>query len=165
MNKNVIQMLFASLLLFTAVAVYTTGVRADDFSGIQTAKVVWDITTGKEKVFLDRMGLIKQTAVGLEKRGIKPEFVLVIHGKAAKFVTKTLKGTKFEKENVPGMSKAQTALQAFQRSGTSVEVCAIAMKRGKIEHSNVQPFATIQDNVFENLIVLQNKGYAYMPVH
>ena len=46
-----------------------------------------------------------------------------------------------------------------------MEVCAIAMKRAKIQHTNVQPFATIQDNVFENLIVLQNKGYAYMPVN
>ena len=111
------------------------------------------------------MGLIKQTADSLEKRGIKADFILVIHGKAAKFVTKTLKGTKFAKEKVAHMDKAQSALESLQKSGSHVEVCAIAMKRAKIQHTNVQPFATIQDNVYENLIVLQNKGYAYMPVN
>ena len=47
---------------------------------------------------------------------------------------------------------------------TKIEVCAIAMKRGKIEDKNVQPFAVIESNVWENIAVLQNKGYAYMPV-
>ena len=152
-------------MLLVSVALYTQAARADDFANAQSAKAVWDITTGDEKVFIDRMDLIKQTADSLQKRGIKPDFVLVIHGKAAQFVTKTLKGTKFAKAKVPGMKKAQSALKSLQSSGTPVEVCAIAMKRAKIEHSNVQAFATIQDNVFENLIVLQNKGYAYMPIH
>lgn len=157
--------LIVTLTLSYFIIMFSPLVQANDFAGIQNAKAVWDVTTGDEKVFVDRMGLIKQTADSLQKRGIKPDFVVVIHGKAAQFVTKTLKGTKFENQKVPGMAKAQSTLQSLQTSGTNVEVCAIAMKRAKIEHSNVQPFATIQDNVFENLIVLQNKGYAYMPVH
>jgi intracellular sulfur oxidation DsrE/DsrF family protein len=165
MTHNIHKILFVSLVCLLSLAAYTPAASADDFAGVQSAKAVWDITTGNEKIFLDRLDLIKQTAESLQKRGIKPDFVLVIHGKAAQFVTKTLKGTKFEKLKVPGMAKAQSALKSMQDSGTPVEVCAIAMKRAKIEHANVQPFATIQDNVFENLIVLQNKGYAYMPVH
>jgi len=157
--------LVTSLLAITGLVAAIPHASADDFAAAQSARAVWDVTTGDEKVFTDRMGLIKQTAESLQKRGIKPDFVIVIHGKAAQFVTKTLKGTKFAKLKVPGMSKAQSSLKSLQDSGTPVEVCAIAMKRAKIEHSNVQPFATIQDNVFENLIVLQNKGYAYMPVH
>ena len=165
MHTKKITGLFGALLILVAVSAYSTAASADDFVGVQSAKAVWDVTTGDEKVFIDRMDLIKQTAASLQKRGIKADFVLVIHGKAAQFVTRTLKGTKFAKSKVPGMARAQSALKSFQDSGTPVEVCAIAMKRAKIEHSNVQPFATIQDNVFENLIVLQNKGYAYMPVH
>ena len=159
MNKNIMLALSAILILFSA-----GKVTADDFAGVKSAKAVWDITVGDQKVFTDRIGLIKQTADSLRKRGIEPDFVLVIHGKAAQFVTRTLKGTKFKKK-VPGMAKAQAALESLQKRGTPVEVCAIAMKRAKIGHDNVQPFATIQDNVFENLIVLQNKGYAYMPIH
>lgn len=165
MNNNIIKSLLGSLILSLFMIGFAPTASADDFAGVKTAKVVWNITTGDEKVFIDRMGLIKQTADSFEKRGIKPDFVLVIHGKAAQFVTKTLKGTKFAGKKVPGMEKAQSALKSLKDSGTPVEVCAIAMKRAKIEHSNVQPFATIQDNVFENLIVLQNKGYAYMAVN
>jgi intracellular sulfur oxidation DsrE/DsrF family protein len=165
MNANIIKSLFGFLILSFFMIGFAPTASADDFSGIKTAKAVWNITTGDEKVFIDRMDLIKQTAESFKKRGIKPDFVLIIHGKAAQFVTKTLKGTKFAKKKVPGMDKAQSALKSLREGGSSVEVCAIAMKRAKIEHSNVQPFATIQDNVFENLIVLQNRGYAYMPVN
>jgi intracellular sulfur oxidation DsrE/DsrF family protein len=138
---------------------------ADDFAGIQTAKVVWNVTTGDEKVFLDRMDLIQQTADSLKKRGIKPEFVVIIHGHAAKFVAKDLKGTKFAKDKLPKLQQAHSSLASLTHNGVPVEVCAIALKRAKIKHSNVRDFAVIQENVFENLIVLQNKGYAYMAVN
>lgn len=155
-------MLFAGATLYAPTA---SAASASDFTGVKSVKAVWNITTGSEKVFIDRMQLIRQTADSLKKRGIKSDFVLVIHGKAAKFVTKTLQGTKFAKEKVPGMAKAQTVLKDLGGYGSKIEVCSIAMKRAKIKPSNVQPFAAIQENVFENLIVLQNKGYAYMPVN
>ena len=47
---------------------------------------------------LTRMGLIKETAEGLKKRGMRPEFGLAIHGPATKYVAKSLNGTKFEKD-------------------------------------------------------------------
>lgn len=154
------------IFLFSiSVCCLTSPVAADDLDNIHTAKAVWDVTTGDEKNFLDKMALIKQTAVGLEKHGIKPDFIIVLRGKAAKFITKSLKGTKFERHIVPNMDKAQNALSDLRQSGTQVEICAIAMSQAKITHDNVQPFAAVQQNVLENLIVLQNKGYAYMPVH
>ena len=153
------------LALLACAAISTTSARAEDFAGVKTAKAVWDITTGDEKIFVDRIGLIKKTADGLKKRGIQPDFVLVIHGPAAKFATKTLAGTKFEKEKLNNLDKAQSTLQNIMEEGSKIEVCSIAMERGKIAKDNVQPFAVIEDNVFENTIVLENKGYAYMPVH
>ncbi|MEJ2345924.1 MAG: DsrE family protein [Gammaproteobacteria bacterium] len=160
--KNVVylpMLAFAALLLFSGVS------SADDFAGLKEAKVVWNVTTGSEKVFLDRMDLIQQTADSLRKRGIKPVFVVVIHGPAAKFVAKDLHGTKFAKDKLPKLAKAHSSLESLKRKGTHIEVCAIAMKRAKIKHDNVRPYAVIEDNVFENLIALQAKGYAYMPVH
>ncbi len=138
---------------------------ADDFSGTTSAKAVWNVTTGDEKVFLDRMDLIQQTADSFKKRGIKPDFVVIIHGPAAKFVAKDLDGTKFAKDKLPKLEQAHKSLASLKQNGMPVEVCAIALKRAKIKHENVRDFAVIQDNVFENLIVLQNKGYSYMPVN
>ena len=132
--------------------------------GIRQVKVVWDITAGDEKVFTDRIGLIKETAESLKKRGLQPEFVLAIHGPAAKYVTKSLAGTKYEKDKIEKLGAIQTSMDNLKKDGMKIEVCAIAMKRGQIEDKNVQPFAVIETNVWENITVLQNKGYAYMPV-
>ena len=162
-------MLYKKIMFFSFLLVMLLGFNgpsmADDFAGVTAAKVVWNVTTGDEKVFLDRMDLIQQTADSLKKRGIKPDFVVIIHGPAAKFVAKELKDTKFAKDKLPKLKQAHSSLESLTHNGVPVEVCAIALKRAKIAHSNVRDFAVIQDNVFENLIVLQNKGYAYMAVN
>ena len=137
---------------------------ANDFADVKEAKTVWDITTGDEKIFTDRIGLIKLTAEMLTKRGIKPEFVLMIHGPAAKFVTKSVEGTKFQKETIASMQKIQSMMSDIKDNGAKIDVCSIALHRGEIKNENVMPFAVIEDNVWENTIILQNKGYAYMPV-
>lgn len=153
------------LILFVLAFGLARTATADDFSDVKTAKAVWNITTGDEKRFLDRMDLIQQTADSFRERGIQPEFVLIIHGHAAKFVAKDLHGTKFEKEKLQKLTQAHKSLAQLQQNGMPVEVCAIALNRAKIKDENVRDFAVIQKNVFENLIVLQNKGYAYMPVN
>jgi len=151
-------------LLVVATSIFPATVLASDFEGIKQVKVVWDIIVGDEKAFTDRIGLIKETAESLKDRGIEPKFVLAIHGPAAKYVTKSLVGTKYEKDKIEKLDAIQTSMDNLRKDGMKIEVCAIAMKRGKIEHKNVQPFAVIESNVWENITVLQNKGYAYMPV-
>ncbi len=157
--------------LAVALAVFSAPVVAqtqgpDIFKGVTAAKVVWDVTVGDEKKFNDRIDLIGKTAESLKKRGIKPDFVLTIRGPATKFVTKTLDKTNFEKEKdkIKNMPGAQATLKKLQDSGVQVEVCSVAMGVQKVEKDNVQPFIPIVDNVWETLIVLQNKGYAYMPI-
>lgn len=153
----------AAVMLF-----FSPAVRADDvFTGVTKAKVAWDVTIGDEAKFNDRIKLITTTAQMLQSRGIEPDFVLLIHGGATKFVTKTLDGTKFAKSKgkIKDMPETQAYMKSMKDEGIKLEVCAVAMFRTKVKRENVQPFVTVQDNVWENLIVLQNKGYAYMPVH
>ena len=158
-----------ALLAILAVAATPARVQAqgaDLFKGVTTAKPAWDVTVGDEKKFNDRMDLIRQTAESLQKRGIKPDFVVLIRGPATKFVTKTLDKTNFEKDKdkIKNMSGAQATLKKLKDTGVPVEVCAVAMGVQKVDKDNVQPFITVADNVWENLIILQNKGYAYMPI-
>ncbi|HUW27474.1 MAG TPA: hypothetical protein VMV97_02585 [Sulfuriferula sp.] len=56
-----------------------------DFANIKEAKAVWDITTGDEKVFVDRMGLIMQKT----KKIIRPETKLELRLAATRFAQKT----------------------------------------------------------------------------
>ena len=154
-------------LVFLLPALVPSGVNAqasDPFKGVTVAKSTWDVTVGDEKKFNDRMDLIRQTAESLKKRGITPDFHVFVRGGATKFVTKTLDKTNFEKEKdkIKNMAGAQGTLKKLKDSGVPVEVCSVAMGVQKVEKDNVQPFVAVADNVWENLIVLQNKGYAYM---
>ena len=135
-----------------------------DLDGIKSVNTVWDITTGDEAKFNDRLGLIKQTADGFKKKGIEPHFVVLIHGGASKFVTKSVKGTKFEKAPIKDEMKVHGGLKSLTMEGIPVRMCGIAMSRTKIHSDNVVEYVDQVDNVFENLIALQAKGYAYMEV-
>jgi hypothetical protein len=57
-------------LLVIGTSIFPTTVVASDFEGIKQVKVVWDITVGDEKVFTDRIGLIRETAENLKDRGL-----------------------------------------------------------------------------------------------
>lgn len=156
----------AAVLTALAAPVAAEAPAGDIFKGVTSAKVVWDVTVGDEKKFNSRLELIGKTADSLKKRGITPDFVLTLRGPATKFVTKSLDKTKFEKEKdkITNMIGTQANLKKLKDSGVAVEVCAVAMGVQDVKRDNVQPFVPIVDNVWETLIVLQNKGYAYMPV-
>ncbi|NQV57922.1 MAG: DsrE family protein [Rhodospirillales bacterium] len=160
------------LTLVALVFIFAAGTPASaagtmiDLGGIKEAKTVWDVSTGDEKNFNLRMGLIRQTAEGFRKKGITPKFIVLIRGGASKFITKTLIGTKFEKSKKPvkDMGQAQANLKALVDAGIPVRSCGIARKGTKISSANVIEYIDQVDNSFENLIALQIKGYAYMEV-
>ncbi|MBM3951815.1 MAG: DsrE family protein [Rhodospirillales bacterium] len=160
-----------ALATFLAFAILTLAGAAraenvDIFKGVTTAKVVWDVTQGDERRFNSQVALIGRTAESLRKKGITPDFVVTIRGPATKFVTKTLDKTNFEKDkdSIKNMAGAQDTIRKLRDGGVPVAVCAEAMKVQKVGLDNVQPFVVVADNVWENLIVLQNKGYAYIQV-
>lgn len=136
--------------------------KAGDFDGLKEIKIVWDISIGDEKVFTDRINLIQQTADSLRKRGITPVFALGIHGPATKFVTKSLEGTKFEKDKIEKKEDIQSALLKMTESGIKIKQCSIPLKRNNITKDNIVNFVEIVDNVWETIAALQNKGYAYI---
>lgn len=80
-TMNTYKKAFLVLTILTAMGGAVSSARANELAGVKVAKAVLDITTGDQKVFLDRMDLIRQTADGLRKKGIKPDFVLVIPGR------------------------------------------------------------------------------------
>ena len=155
---------FILMAAFVLSSVEAFAQASDPFKGVTVAKSTWDVTVGDEKKFNDRMDLIRQTAESLKKRGITPDFHVFVRGGATKFVTKTLDQTNFEKEKdkIKNMAGTQATLKKLKDTGVPVEVCSVAMDVQKVKKDNVQPFVAVADNVWENLIILQNKGYAYM---
>lgn len=153
---------FVLLLSLALLISWSVAVRAGDFDGIKEVKVVWDVHSGDEKVFTDRMKLIQETADSLSKKGLTPMFVIGIRGPATKFVTKSTEGTKFEKDKIEKKEDIQSMLHKMTEGGIKIKQCSIPMKRFDVAKDNIAGFVEVVDNIWENMAVLQNKGYAYI---
>ncbi len=135
------------------------------YEGLRQARAVYDFTTGDDNMFFDRISLIGLTAENFRKKGITSQFVVLIHGPSTKYVTRTLKGTKFEHDAGARLGEIQALLERLALAGTiDLVVCGIAMARHLVAADNVVPYATVEQNVAETSIALQNQGYAYMQV-
>ena len=136
----------------------------EDWSGLATARAVWDFTTGDARRFLDRLDLVIDAAEDFAKRGIEVDFVILLHAHATQFAARTLSGTKFESREAPDLAPIHARLQRFTEVGGRIEVCRNAMDRSAITEKNVIDCARVERNLFVNSVALQNRGYAYMPI-
>ena len=129
-----------------------------------SARAVWDFTTGDARRFCDRLSLIIDTAEEFARRGVRPDFVLLLHAAATQFGARTLRGTKFDKPDAADLAPAHELLRRFAGIGGRVVACGIAMERSAIAEDNLIDCATIERNVFVSSVALQNEGYAYMQI-
>lgn len=138
---------------------------ADYFDNLKRVGAVYDFTTGDENIFYDRVNLIKLTAENFRKRGIATDFVVLIHGPSTKFVTQSQSGTKFDGEKIARLPEIHDLMRRLSETGGArIVTCGIAMERHIVKPDNLKPFTTVNENVAEISIALQNKGYAYMQV-
>ena len=138
--------------------------KLKDCDGLTGAKAVWDFTTGDARRFQDRLGLLIHAAKSFREQGIKPDFVVLLHGPATKFAAKAFTGTKFEGDDASALSSIHEAMNELGSLGGRIEVCGIAMDRSNVAREQLVPFVEIEENVFVNSIALQNRGYAYIPI-
>jgi intracellular sulfur oxidation DsrE/DsrF family protein len=127
----------------------------------QAAKAVWDITTGDERRFRDRLELALDAGREFRQRDTAFDFVVLLHGAATQFAARRLAGTKFPPAD---LSAAHEVMRRFRDAGGRILVCRIAMERSDIGEDNVVPGIDIERNVYVSAIALQNRGYAYIPV-
>jgi len=128
-------------------------------------KIVWDVTIGNEALFEDRLGLIQQTADVIRKNGMTPNFVIVIHGPATKFIAHSLSKTRFSDERVERLPYIQKIIVEMNRDGVQFVQCQVPMVRKNVSKDNILPFISVSETVFFDLAVLQMDGYAYIPIY
>lgn len=132
----------------------------------KVVKIVWDVTIGNEALFEDRLGLIQQTADVIRKKGMMPKFVLVVHGPATKFMTRSLDGTKYENEQMQRLSDIQRVMSEMnEKERMRFVQCQVPMIRNNVAGDNVLAFVEVSETVFFDLAVLQMEGYAYIPIN
>jgi intracellular sulfur oxidation DsrE/DsrF family protein len=136
----------------------------EDCAGLAAARAVWDITTGDARRFADRLELLVHALESFRAQDITPDFVVLLHGPATQFASRTLAGTRFDPAGESALAAPRAALERAVAAGARVEVCRIAMERCHVGSDNLLPGMTVEENVFVNAIALQNRGYAYLPI-
>ena len=138
--------------------------KREDSSVLEEVRIVWDMTIGNEGLFEDRLGLIRQTADVVRKKGMTPRFVIVMHGPATKFAASSLKGTKFDNEKIARMTVIQEIMFQMNRDEIRFIQCQVPMNRNNVSEDRVLPFIHVSETIFFDLAVLQKEGYAYIPI-
>lgn len=132
----------------------------------KTIKIVWDVTIGNASLFEDRMGLIRHAAEVIRKKRMTPIFVLVVHGPATKFMTRSLNGTKFGHEKIERLADIQRVIaEMSEKEQMRFVLCQVPMIRNNVAINNVLAFVEVSETVFFDLAVLQMEGYAYIPIN
>lgn len=128
-------------------------------------KIVWDVTIGNEALFEDRLGLIKHTADVIRNNGKIPDFVIVIHGPATKFIVHSLSKTHFSEERIEKLPDIQKVILEMNEDSMRFVQCQVPMLRKNVSKDNILPFISVSETVFYDLAILQMDGYAYIPIY
>ena len=132
----------------------------------KAVKIVWDVTIGNASLFEDRMGLIRHAAEVVRKKGMTPDFVLVVHGPATKFMARSLIGTKFERERIEQLADIQRVIaEMSEQEQMRFVLCQVPMIRNDVAINNVLACVDVSETVFFDLAILQMEGYAYIPIN
>lgn len=137
---------------------------ADALEGIETGKVVWDVTISKPSRLLFVMKVIDETYGDLVSQGVTPDMVFTFHGR----VLKLLSTQPLELE--PDEEKAQEELIALiqefrKKPGVKMESCSVAAHFLNIDNATIIPQVKPVGNTFVSLIGYQQKGYALIPIN
>ncbi len=137
---------------------------ADALSGIETGKVIWDVTLSKPSRLLFVMKVIDETYEDLVKQGVKPDMVFTFHGRVLKLISSQPIELDIDEE------AAQEELLEListlsKKPGVKMESCSIASRILNIDNDTIIPEVKPVGNTFVSLIGYQQKGYSLIPIN
>jgi intracellular sulfur oxidation DsrE/DsrF family protein len=123
-------------------------------NGLATGKVVFDIRISDPEKLIFNLELIKETFEGMQVQGVKPVMIAAFRGPGVKLLSR--EGTTDEIRDL---------VAELKKKGVRMEVCAVATRVFKVDHSTLIPDVVLVGNVLTSLIGYQNKGYALIPIN
>ena len=131
-------------------------------SGLQVAKVAFDIKEGDGKALLSRLNIIDETRQSLIKQGVKPEFVLTFRGPATLLVQTDTEKIKPEDRAMAKQIAARLTELSKAAGMQSFEQCGVAIRQQGTKSEYVLPEVKVVGNAWISLMAYQAKGYAYI---
>ena len=137
---------------------------ADALEGIDTGKVLWDITLSKPSRLLFVMKVIDETYEDLVKQNVTPDMVFTFHGRVLKLLSSQPLELVLEEE--AALEELLTLIQTLSnKPGVKMESCSIASRILGIDNSTIISEVKPVGNTFVSLIGYQQKGYALIPIN
>lgn len=136
---------------------------ADALDGIETGKVVWDVTLSKPSRLLFVMKVIDETYEDLLKQNVQPDMVFTFHGRVLKLLSS--QPLELELDEEAALDELLALIQTLSnKPGVKMESCSIASRILNIDNSTIVPSVKPVGNTFVSLIGYQQKGYAFIPI-
>lgn len=132
-------------------------------SGIESGKVVWDVTVGTPSKLSLYLSVIEETYDDLERQGVPPDMIFTFHGPVVKLLSTNPPELPLDEELA--LEKVHEQIEALRkRPGVRMEACSVAARLLGVELDHIMPAVTPVGNTFVSLIGYQQKGYAMIPI-
>ncbi len=137
---------------------------ADALEGIETGKVIWDITLSKPSRLLFVMKVIDETYEDLLEQNVKPDMVFTFHGRVLRLLSS--QPIKLDINEEAALEELLSLIQKMSnKPGVKMESCSIASRILGIDNSSIISEVKPVGNTFVSLIGYQQKGYSLIPIN
>jgi intracellular sulfur oxidation DsrE/DsrF family protein len=131
--------------------------------GVAAGKAVFDIRIGDPKQLLFALKVIEETAAGLHRQKITPDFVLTFRGASLPLLTVHRAPANAGERAI--LAEIHERLDGFHRQHMPLEACNVAARIFKIEAGELDPSLKLIGNSIISLIGYQQRGYALVPMY
>ncbi len=128
-------------------------------NGMQTGKILWDITLANPENLLSRLNVLEETYEDMIRQKIKPQMIFTFRGGAAGLIARDLSHLDIDKAAAVGQVQYKLS-ELMKRPGIHMEACQIATRRFNLtEQNQLMPGILLVGNTFLSIMGYENKGY------
>jgi intracellular sulfur oxidation DsrE/DsrF family protein len=130
---------------------------------LSTGKAVFDIRIGDPQQLLFALKVIDETAAGLRRQKVVPDFVLTFRGATLPLLKRSVPAGKTAEQAV--LAEIHERLGEFHQQQMPLEACNVAARAFKVEAADLDPSLKLIGNSIISLIGYQQQGYALVPMY
>lgn len=131
-------------------------------SGLQAAKVYFDVSLKDDNLLAFRMELLDKTITQMEDAGLEVSTVVGFRGGASRFITRDEHYVL--EEEISNKKKIQQWVKQLSERGIVIEQCSIAADINDIPHEDFMEEVTVVGNGYISLVGYQAQGYSVVPM-
>lgn len=131
--------------------------------GVKQGKGIFLIDFADPRKTAFYLDIIKGTHAGMQRQGVKPDFVIVYIGPTVRFLT-TAPDTELALEHEESLKAIAQHVKELNRLGVRHEVCAVATQVFKVDNATILPGMRVVGDGFISLIGWQTRGYKLVPL-